>query len=426
MNRGYARIKSRVADALGTAVLSRQFAAFAGVHTCFLIFTNLHGIFINTLLIRLTNDSSVTLWYNVIFYFCFAVSMPLGAIYMRKTSPSVSSRTGIFLYILMYIAFFALMFTGKLSQGVPLIAVLSAFAATAYWIAYNVMLIEFSGENERDVAISLMGMSGGLVSMVMPTLSGVVIAAFRGMTGYYVMFGISLAVAVLTILLSITKVPAIASKTRRTYFKIALHDIVTTRVWRICMTCEFVKGLREGTFAFFLNVLLFELVKNEALIGLNTFLSALLAILANWTISRFLRPAHRVRWILTSVTVLFTASLLLFFKLDTMTVILMSVINAFFNITLLNPITSILFSLFGRTAHGAQAKYEFLGIKDLCLGIGRGVGVIIVLLFPRTQTGYLVAICVLTATQYLTAFLASRTVRELQREDAAADEAGNG
>lgn len=419
MNRGFVRVKARIADALGTAVLSKRFMAFVGVHTCFLIFTSLHGIFINTLLIRVTGDNSITLWYNVIYYFCFAISMPLGAIFMRKTSPSISLRTGILLYISMYVAFFALMLTGTLGMGMPIIAVLSAFAATAYWIAYNVLLIEFTSEDNRDVGISLMGMSSGLVSLIMPSVSGVVIAAFQGMGGYYVMFGLSLAVAILTIALIVLKIPSIASKTKSTYFKLAMHDILTTKVWKICMICEFVKGLREGTFAFFLNVLLFDLVQNEALIGLNTFLASLLGILANWATSRFLHPNNRVRWILISVTVLFTANCMLFLKLDAVTIILMSVINAFFNIVLLNPLASILFSLFARTENGAQAKYEFLGIKDCLLGIGRGVGVVIVLLFPPTRKGYLIAMCVLTATQYISAFLASRAVKQLDAQQQA-------
>ncbi len=417
MNRGFAIIKSRAADALGTSVLPKKFMTFAGVHTCFLIFTNLHGIFINTLLIRVTGNNSITLWYNVIFFFCFAVSMPLGAIYMRKTSPSVSSRTGILLYIIMYITFFALMLTGTLAAGMPIIAILSAFAATAYWIAYNVMLIEFSSENNRDVGLSLMGMTGGMVSLIMPTASGLVIGSFSGMAGYYVMFGISLAVAIVTIVLNVLKVPPIPSKTKQTYFKLALRDVFSNKLWKICMLCEFVKGLREGTFAFFLNVLLFGLVQNEALIGLNTFLSALLSILANWTIGRFLRPQHRIRWIFTGVTVLFVASGMLFFKLSAVTIILMSVLNAYFNIILLNPIAAILFSLFGRTENGAKAKYEFLGIKDFSLGIGRGLGVIIILLFPQTQLGYLVAMCALTATQYITMFLASRAVKLLKADE---------
>ncbi len=415
MNRGFSKFKLRAADVLGTAVLSPKFMAFAGVHTCFLIFTNLHGVFINTLLLRVTGDNTLALWYNIIFYFGFAVSMPLGAVFMRKTSPSTSSRTGIFLYILMYITFFALMFTGTLSQGVPILAILSAFAATAYWIAYNLMLIEFTGENNRDVGIALIGMSAGLVSLIMPTFSGLVIASFSGMTGYYVMFGLSLMVAVLTISLSVSKVPPIPSKTKKTYFKLALHDIKTKKVWQICMACEFIKGLREGTFAFFLNVLLFQLVQNEALIGLNTFLSALLTILANWTISHFMRPQKRVRWVLAAATVLFLASGMLFLRLDATTIIIMSVINAYFNIILLNPITAILFSVFAHTSDGAKAKYELLGIKDCFLGIGRGAGVILVLLFPQTPKGYLVAMCLLSATQYLTVFLASRATRQLEQ-----------
>ncbi|MFA9380733.1 MAG: MFS transporter [Acetanaerobacterium sp.] len=414
MNSAFTKLKVRLANVLGTSVLSKKFMTFAGVHTCFLIFINLHGVFINTLLFRVTGDNTIILWYNIIFFLSCSISMPLGAMFMRKTSPSVSSRTGISLYILMYITFFALMFTGTLKQGMPLIAVLSACAATTYWIAYNVMLIEFSTERNRDVGLSLIGMSGGMVALVMPMISGFVISGFVGMTGYYVMFGISLMIAIATMLLSASKIPPIPSKTHKTYFKLAVHDVLTTPVWRICMSCEFVKGMREGTFMFFLNLLLFDIVQNEAIIGLNVFLTAMLSILANWTIGKFLRPQHRIRWIFTAVTVLFFASALLFFRLDALTIMLMSIVNAYFSIILLNPIAAVLFSLFGRTEHGAQAKYEFLGMKDSFLGLGRCLGVVVVLLFPQTQRGYLIVMCVLTATQYVTVFLAHRAIKQLE------------
>lgn len=409
MNGALTRFKARAADVLGITALSADCLRFTGVHTCFLIFTNLHGVFINTLLYRLTGENTIILRYNLIFYLAFAVSMPLAALYMRKTSPRISSRVGILLYIVMYLTFFGLMFTGTLAAGMPSIAILSAFASSAYWIAYNVMLIEFTTVRNRDVAVSFLGMSGGAVALIMPMFSGYIISLFSGMTGYYVMFGASLLVAVITMVLSTLKIPPIPPKTNQTYFGLALNNVVKNRIWRYCVLCEFIKGIREGTFAFFLNLLLFSNVQNEALIGFNTLLASVLTIAANWTIGRFMNPKYRIRWMLTATTVLFVASGLLFFKLDATTIIIMSITNAFFNIILLNPIVTVIFTLFNRTADGVKAKYELLAIKDMMLGLGRVVGVLMVLFFPQTQLGYLIAMCVLTASQYITVFITSRT-----------------
>ncbi len=415
MDGSFTKIKSRIVDVLGIAVLSANFFRFALVHTFFLIFTNLHGVFINTLLYRVTGENTIILQYNLIFYLAFSVSMPLAAVLMRKTSPRISSRVGILLFIGMYLTFFGLMFTNTLAIGMPAIAILSAFASSAYWIAYNVMLIEFTHVNERDVAISFMGMSGGTVSLIMPALSGFVISQFSGMMGYYVMFGVSMLIAIITMLLSTLKIPPIPSKTNRLYFQSAFSHLVKTRVWRSCMFCEFLKGIREGTFAFFLNLLLFDLVQNEALIGFNTLLVGVLAILANWTISRFMRPEHRVKWMLIATTVLFVASGLLFLELNAATIIIMSIANSYFNVILLNPTTPVLFSLFNRTEEGKKAKYEFLAMKDSSLGVGRCLGVIMVLLFPQTHMGYLVAMGVLTVTQYLTVLVTKHSMNLLEK-----------
>ncbi len=418
MNGGFQKFKLRMSDALGTSVLSKQFMGFALVHTFFLIFANPYGIFINTLLYRVTGDNRAILLYNVTFYFFFALSMPLAGLYMRKTSPLISARTGIALHILLYAAFFVLLFTNRLREGMVLLAAIAAIASTTYWIAFNVLLMMLTSRRSRDVGLALLGMSAGAVALIMPTFSGNVIARFEGMTGYVIMFGLAMFLSVVTIVLSTKKLPPVEATTRKTRYKLAIYDVIHDHLWRLCMCTEFIRGLREGTFAFFLNVLLFEIVRNEAIVGINTLLVGVLAVLANWTIGRFLKMEKRVTWMFWAVNVLFVTCGLLFFSLNAVTIMMMSAVNAYFNVILLNPMATINFTMYSRNERSVQAKYEFLGIKDFCLGMGRCVGVVIVLLFPQVRIGYLLVMMLLTLTQYLMVFLCSREVRLLNQEEA--------
>ena len=102
MDSGVQRFKCKVNDALGISALPQRFLRFSGVHTLFLIFTNLNAVFINTLLFRVSGSSTV-MNYNLILFVCIMVAIPLANLVIRKTSTQMCAKIGILFYAFLYI-----------------------------------------------------------------------------------------------------------------------------------------------------------------------------------------------------------------------------------------------------------------------------------------------------------------------------------
>ena len=71
---------------------------------------------------------------------------------------------------------------------------------------------------------------------------------------------------------------------------------------------------------------------------------------------------------------------------------------------------SSFFLLVQKMPGAMEAQEEYWGILEIFLNFGRAVGVVILMLFPKTQWGYIIALVLLTFSQYLATFLCKRAI----------------
>lgn len=128
----------KIFSRLGYGGLGQAFYRFFSTHIRFVVFTNLHGVFMNTLLVRVTGDSNVALKFNIIVYIVMGVSMAASVWVTKRTSPVFTLRTGIVMYLLMYATFFLTL--DHLDVSMPLLAIFSGLGASTYWYANNLGL----------------------------------------------------------------------------------------------------------------------------------------------------------------------------------------------------------------------------------------------------------------------------------------------
>ena len=378
------------------------------------VFTNLNTVFINTLFIRLTNDKDIVLKYNIIYYLTLALIMLVSVVFMRRLGPTVLTRIGIGSYVLMYVVFFACM--GQLTVYMPLIAILTGSATGFYCMTYSFWIAELSSNDNREAALAFVGLLSGITSLFMPTISGFVIGSFPdSYMGYYIMFGISFAVAIVTILFSF-RLPSKKLSSKTTYLKQAFHNCFTDRCWFSGIAMQFLMGIREGTFVFFLNVLLFTLVKDERLVGVNTFLIGIMTLIAYAFIGKFVKPANRVKYIFIATTSLLILTAILFLELSPITVIMLSIANTFFGTLIVNPSISIFYLLLEQKPDGAKNRTEYLAVREVFLGVGRLIGIGLILVLPQDNTGCIMAMFILTLTQYITVFFGKLTTSLLAKQ----------
>ena len=417
MKRFFQRIGAFLEVSLGLNQLGADFKKFASMHCMFNLFQGLVSVYITTLLMRVSGDGDIVKWFNIITYLFTGMMMPIAVTVMRKRNTNLVTRIGILGFIALYTTLLLTM--NYADRMMPVLGVLNGASNAFYWLTYSSYVSAFTVDNKRDVALAFIGFVNGIITLTMPALSGFVIEQIGGVLGYMVAFGLAFLVAVTTILLSLRlpkHVNPAGKKETNTYYKKALREILHNSCWRCGMMAEAMRGVREGTFNFLLNILLFEVISSETLTGFNTLLTGLGTIISFWVIGRVVKPGNRVKAMLAATITLLAASVLPALSLNPVSLILFSFINAFFTQFLLNSSSSIFFLLVQQKA-APNARAEYFSIRELMLGFGRSAGILILLAFPKVQLGYVIAIVVLTLTQFATVGLSKYTLTLLKREE---------
>ena len=202
MKNGWDRLWGRAEGLLGLDRLTETFRTFALLHFGFLIFNNLQTVFINTLFFRLTGGADTTLQYNLITYVFNPIGTTLAMYYASKKGSTKAMRLGFFTFIFLYAFFLCVMDAAV--WFMPVIAFLVSWAGGYYWMGYCIKVPLYTTDENRDVSLSVIGRGTGIVNLIMPTITGGIISACEGvmvggLLGYYIMFALSIAVALITV-----------------------------------------------------------------------------------------------------------------------------------------------------------------------------------------------------------------------------------
>ncbi len=425
MNYFIHRICRLAESALGLDQLSANFKKFACMYCSYCLFQSLVSAYITTLLMRVAGNGDIVMWYNFSTCFFQGCGVVLGVVMMRKGSVNLTLRISILGFIALYSAL--LFYMASADKVMLLLGFLNGISNGFYWLTYAAYFSAFTEDRRRDVALGFMGFVNGVTILVMPALSGFLIETigkkFGTFAGYIVVFGLSFAIAVVTILLSFRLPKQVGPvEEKKTYFCQALRTISKDACWRCGMACETLRGIRDGTFNFLLNLLLFEVIQSETLIGMNNLLASVGTIISFWVAGRIIRPENRVKSMFVGSIVLLAACGLPAISLNPVTIMIFAVVNAFFNTFVVNPSNGIMFLIVQKKAEPKMTN-EYLSIRDVFLVGGRMIGIAVLLVFPKAQFGYVIAIVLLTLSQFVMVALSRRSTRLLKKLDESSDEA---
>ncbi len=393
---------------LGTERVSQTYLEFIKMHAGYLLFTNMKSLFVNTLLIRITGDDSMVMKFNLMQFICIPFAYTIGSFYIRRRSLPRAARWGMIFSALFYAIFFLSL--NHLALMLPLLSIVTAISFGFYTLSNQSMTVEYCSDDNREAAISISGVVSGVISMSMPIVNGAIISAFPGLSGYYSVFGVSMIIAFFSIRQT-KKLPNnhIPGKIN---FCETIRDALHSRPFILAGLAETFKGIREGVFTFFLNVLLFECIQSELLVGINTFLIGIFSIFGCWLLGRLVRPYNRIQYMCAALISLLCVTCALLLKLNAFTVMLMSVCNSFFTCFTLNPSSSMQFYVVSQMPKSQERKSEYLALKSYFLAAGRVAGVVIVSSMPESAQGSVLGLLAITLLQFGTPIMYYFAVKE--------------
>ena len=414
------RAGNRAADMLGLDKLGKAYHILSLNFIFFVFHSSFESVFINTLLFRVSDGNmQVVITYRGLVFITTSIVFHIGAYVAQKKSPIVPARIGVMFYLLMYLVLFIWMEYVESMQF--LIAILFGSGSAFYWVGHTTLIPHYTTKRNRDVGMALLGIINGVMMLTVPMISGFLITLMPEISGYRVMFGASMLAALMQIYY-MSKFHPVKKERSKSQMKLALRLIRRKITYKLVLAYEFFRGMRDGTFIFMLNMLLFEIVRNESIVGINTFFTGLLAIVGSWTYGKLVGPAQRVKYTLISMGVPFLIGLILFWWTSAITVMIFTAVNSFMQLFWMNSISNTTFDVISQNRTTIKASAETLAIRESTLAVGRILGLSLTIFFSQFGIrGYVLALISLTAIQLPGIWFMHKTLRCLGRKERIAD-----
>lgn len=421
MLRPIQRLKDVVVTPLALHTLSKPFFNLALVQVLANSVVVMQGLYLSTLLLRVTGDSNLVLYYNVVYYIFGAVGLFPAVVMVRRRPAVYCLRAAAFLYVSTYVILLA--FMQQIGFLWWLSAALAGSGAGFEYLGYTMLLLDVTNNENRDKALSMMSLLYGFNSLLLPVLAGAMITALYSWTGneligYIVLYSVC-TLLLCAMLFCTLRLPKPMPVNRACYFRGVFRDLISHRSLRLALWMDTISGLRDGTFGFFLNLLLFELIENEFVLGLKTFGCGVASIFAAYMAGRLLRPERRIKSMLWSTSVMLLPVLLLYFDLSPWTVILVSLASSLTTIFITTPMTAMTLAVMQRMPDSQKKNPECITIRTCFVASGRLIGIFLVRSLTDTAIGCVTALALIVASQYLLGFFGRWMERRLEQEEPA-------
>lgn len=391
----------RVGNAYRTLVLN---------YVLFMLYTTLETTFVNTLLYTVIPDMSIVIAYRAVFYFAMGLMTHLASWISHRRSILFVIRIGAALYILTYVLlFFGLNHMACIWMWVAFIA---GSGNAFYWSAHMQLVPRYTTIYNRDVGMALLGIVQGVMTLIVPLISGYIITWMSGTSGYRVLFGICVAAALGQLWVQMRLAP-VKQKQHCSQLRLVFHLIRRMKNYRYMVGYETVRGLRDGAFAFILNMLLFEIVTDESLVGINTFLTGAASIAGAWVFGKIVHPHLRGQYAMLASAILSVLTLLMYLWLNPPFLMAFTVVSSFLSLFIVNSCSNTTYDLMGQNSITRRCMGETIATRESLIALGRLIGMTFLMLMPHDRNGYVTAILVMTLTQLVCGFLMDKAQGEM-------------
>ena len=365
---------------------------------------SLSGVFVNTFLLRVNDDMIPIAAFNLAVYASAALFFPIfGACSKRLGAPWIQRFS-----ILFQMAYLAslLLFGHNIGSGILLCGSLSGVSSAASGISGSLLTIAYTKSKDRNIYVSISGTLTSVLAVVSPLLSGFVIAGFDGLTGYYVTFGISLALYVVCLLLSFWfRLPPSASSFgfRRAFFHPGRASSLFNLIWTII-------GVREGLFGFLISVMMFHIVKGERLFGLATAISKLIIVLTFLLCAKLIHYDGLLKSLRWSSWLMFLAPVPLFLFQNEYGLAAQLLLDAVASPIVAVGVNSQTYNLLERLSGGSRTE-EAISVQSVWQNLGRALGAGgFMLLYPILSYPAILALALVTNLSYVASYFLFRRI----------------
>ncbi|ANE49121.1 MFS transporter [Paenibacillus swuensis] len=363
------------------------------VHGLFSIANALSGTFVNVYIWKAKSDFALIGWFALIQQLTMAITFWVAGKWVKEHNKMNSLRAGIALSAVFYLMVL------WLGQGavtyIWLLGIVQGMASGCFWLAFNVVYFEVTDPDNRDQFNGWAGIIGSSSGILTPWLSGYFIAKMGDSGGYRFIFSLSLVIFFVGVIVSFFLKKR---KVSGTYYWIqAIKDLRRkNNPWRLVVPALSAQGIREGVFGFIIGLLVYIATKKELQLGNFTLITSAVAFVSFLLLGRWLKRRYRGPAMLLGTVMMSAVILPLFWKLNYFTLLIFGIGTALFMPLYTIPMTSSVFDLIGGNAETAQARVEYIVLRELALCGGRVVGTLVfIIVVSQTTSPFIMNILLL-------------------------------
>ncbi|WP_102263601.1 MFS transporter [Mesobacillus jeotgali] len=366
---------SKVNKLLGDIELTKDLALLLIIGGLYSLSIALSNTFVNIYLWKQSGELADLAMYNLSIVIAQPLTFILAGRWAKKVDRVIVLRIGVIFLALFYVT--VLLVGTKASNFLLLLGVLLGIGYGFYWLAYNVLTFEITEPETRDFFNGFLGILGSVGGMIGPVAAGFIISRLEKLTGYTVVFGLSLGLFSIAVLLSFFL------KRRPAHGKYWFQRIIAERKhdknWRMVTNAHFFQGLREGVFVFIVSVFVFIATDSEMALGTYGLINSGISFLAYYFVSRMLKKKYRKKAILVGGIILFIAIFLIVFQVSYFRLLLYAALIAVAYPLLLVPYASMTYDVIGRGWKAAEMRIEYIVVRELFLNLGRIASIVLFL-----------------------------------------------
>jgi len=333
----------------------------------------LSNTFVNIFLWKQSGEFKDLGLYNMAIIILQLATFILAGRWAKKIDRVIVLRIGVIFLAVFYLA---VLFIGdRASSFLLLLGCLLGIGYGFYWLAFNVLTFEVTEPETRDFFNGFLGILTSAGGMIGPILAGYIISSLTKSTGYMIVFGMSLGLFSLAVVLSffLKRRPA----SGQYLFARIIKERQNNKNWKYITNAHFFQGIREGTFAFMITVFVFIATGSEMALGKFGLINSGISFIAYYIVSRTIKNNNRNKAILSGGILLFFSMFIIIFDFSYMKLLIYAGIIAVAYPLILVPYTSLTFDVIGRGWNAGEMRIEYIVVREMYLNLGRLLSVLV-------------------------------------------------
>ncbi|MDM5331005.1 MFS transporter [Neobacillus sp. CF12] len=357
---------------LGDVKLTKDLSLLLLIGGLYSLSVALSNTFVNIYLWKQTGEYSDLALYNLSIVVIQPLTFILAGRWAKKIDRVKVLRLGVSFLAIFYLM---VLITGKnASTYLLLLGSLLGIGYGFYWLAYNVLTFEITEPETRDFFNGFLGILSSTGGMIGPIAAGFIITRFEKFAGYSLVFGISLSLFALAVILSFSLKPRPASG--KYCFTRILKERKQNENWRLITNANFFQGLREGTFLFIISVLVYISTGSELALGTFGLINSGISFIAYFAASRLIKKNKRKKAILLGGIILYLAVLIIVWDVNYVKLLIYAAMIAVAYPILLVPYMSTTYDVIGTAWKAAEMRIEYIVVREIFINLGRIVSIL--------------------------------------------------